>query len=319
VWRRTRPLSTLVVAIGAIALRVGYGWTTGRLSPEIDTSVFVLFLLYALFRWGAGREIIVGTPLPLTFALACLVQRQVPAGEAVAGVSTLLATAALGTTFRYRAHARSHEMEEVKLRERERLARDLHDTVAHHVSAIVIRAQAGLAVSTVRPEAAAEALRVIQAEAGRALAEMRSMVRVLRRDEAPDLAPTPRAADLARLAHDHQVGPPVSVELDGDLDDLAPPVSAAVYRMAQESVTNARRHARHATGIQVRVDARDDSVRLRVRDDGDASHGASPGVGYGLAGMRERAHLLGGSCHAGPDPERGWTVTAVLPRMGPAA
>ncbi|MEV4082696.1 ATP-binding protein, partial [Nonomuraea fuscirosea] len=84
---------------------------------------------------------------------------------------------------------------------------------------------------------------------------------------------------------------------------------------AQESVTNARRHARHATRIEVRVAADDSSVRLRVSDDGDSTATRpAPSPGYGLLGMIERADLLGGTCEAGPNPGRGWTVTAVLPR-----
>jgi signal transduction histidine kinase len=204
------------------------------------------------------------------------------------------------------------ELDQATLLERERLARDLHDTVAHHVSAMAIRAQAGLAVAQSQPEAATEALRLIEAEASRALTEMRTMVRVLR--QPAELTPLPRVADLPELSS--PTGPRVDVEILGDVDDLPPSVGATIYRLAQEAVTNARRHAKHATRIEVRVAADDTSVRLRVRDDGDAG---PPGAsGYGLIGMAERAGLLGGTCEAGPNPGRGWTVTAVLPRT-PAA
>ncbi|MFC7480182.1 sensor histidine kinase [Luedemannella flava] len=199
------------------------------------------------------------------------------------------------------------------LLERARIARDLHDTVAHHVSAIAIRAQAGLAVAPGRPEAATEALRVIEAEASRTLAEMRAMVRALRGDVPAQRSPGPRVEDLRQLAA-APGGPPVDIELIGDLADLPAPVGAAIYRLAQESVTNARRHARHATRIAVRVAADDAEVRLRVTDDGDAGTSRSTAPGYGLLGMTERAGLLGGTCEAGPNPDRGWTVTAVLPR-----
>ena len=89
-----------------------------------------------------------------------------------------------------------------------------------------------------------------------------------------------------------------------------------MYRLAQESVTNAQRHARNATRIAVLVAGDATSVRLRVRDDGEGGQNVSPG--YGLIGMIERADLLGGVFEAGPDPDGGWTVTAVLPRTGPA-
>jgi signal transduction histidine kinase len=214
---------------------------------------------------------------------------------------------------------RMRELDQVKLLERERLARDLHDTVAHHVSAMAIRAQAGLATSRSQPQAATEALSLIESEASRALAEMRTMVRVLRRNEPAELAPNPRIGDLTQLADQTRPGPPVEVEIAGAVDDLPPSVDAAIYRLAQESVTNARKHARHATRIRVSVTADDTSVRLRVSDDGDTSGTRPAGPpGHGLIGMIERAQLLGGSCEAGPDPAGGWTVTAVLPRNGSA-
>jgi len=107
----------------------------------------------------------------------------------------------------------------------------------------------------------------------------------------------------------------VDVAISGDVDDVPPSVAAAVYRLAQGSVTNSRRHTRNATRIEVRIAADDTAVRLRVSDDGDGAARAA-GSGYGLVGMIERAELLGGTCEAGPGPERGWTVTAALPRAG---
>ena len=101
----------------------------------------------------------------------------------------------------------------------------------------------------------------------------------------------------------------------GELDDLSPAVGAAIYRLAQESVTNARRHARHATQVTVAVTGDADRVRLTVDDDGSATGGRAE-AGHGLVGMRERATLLGGTFRAGPAAERGWRVEAVLPRAG---
>ena len=178
---------------------------------------------------------------------------------------------------------------------------ELHDTVAHHVSAIVIRAQAGRA----QPAAAVDALEVIEEEASRTLAELRALVGTLR----PDLAPQRGVADIERLA---ETNSRVDVQLAGDLVDVRPLVGAALYRIAQESITNAIRHARRATRIDVRVTGDHDCVRLTVRDDGD---GGSPGApGFGLLGMTERAALLGGTLDARPNGDSGWTVTAVLPR-----
>ncbi|HTN87139.1 MAG TPA: histidine kinase, partial [Sorangium sp.] len=256
--------------------------------------------------------------LMLASASLGLLSRQAKVSDVIGGFAVLLSAMALGAAARYRARARSHEIEQVKMREREQLARDLHDTVAHHVSAIAIRAQAGLATAPTNPEAAIDALRVIATEASRTLAEMRAMVRLLRRDESADLAPSPRIADLERLIQRPAEGPEIHVHISGNLDDLSPSVSAAICRLAQESITNARRHARHATRIDVGVTVDDASVRLRVSDEGDPTHARQPAsAGYGLLGMMERAELLGGTCQAGPNPERGWAVTAVLPRQGP--
>jgi signal transduction histidine kinase len=181
------------------------------------------------------------------------------------------------------------------------------------VSAIAIRAQAGRTLAVSRPGAAVEALEVIEDAASRTLAELRAIVGALRDGDEPDRTPQRGVADIARLAATTD-GPRVDVELSGDLDALRPMVGAAIYRIAQESITNAVRHARQATLIAVRVTGEDDCVRLVVRDDGEATAGAA--AGYGLAGMTERAALLGGTLEAGPSSGRGWTVTAVLPRNG---
>ncbi|MEJ3744584.1 sensor histidine kinase [Actinomycetes bacterium KLBMP 9797] len=312
-WRRTRPLLMAAIAMGVCAAAP---LITGH-EPELNTMVYLLLLPYSALRWGSGREAAGGVAIITGKILLSAAIGYLDLTQTAGGLVVVSTAAALGAAVRYRARARMRELDQVKLLERERLARDLHDTVAHHVSAMAIRAQAGLATMASQPDAAADALRLIEAEASRALAEMRTMVRALRRTEPADLAPSPRVADLAQLAGPSRGGPAVDVEIASDLDDLPPPVAAAIYRLVQESVTNARRHARHATRIQVRVAADDTSVRLRVSDDGDTGLVRSPG--YGLIGMIERADLLGGSCEAGPNPDRGWTVSAVLPRTGVAA
>ena len=107
--------------------------------------------------------------------------------------------------------------------------------------------------------------------------------------------------------------------MSGDLDDFRPSVEAAIYRIAQESITNSVRHARDATRINVCVTGDDDCVQLTVRDDGDVSSTGRRSSGYGLVGMTERAKLLGGTLEAGPSPDKGWTVSVVLPRAGSVA
>jgi signal transduction histidine kinase len=224
---------------------------------------------------------------------------------------------------RYRAVARQREVEQVRTLERGELARELHDTVAHHVSAIAIQAQAGRAVAATDPASAVEALAVIEAEASRTLYEMRTMVRVLRHGdrgdgEAADAEPVEYGpqrgiSDLDELT---RMSPVVQVHRGGDLAGLPQPVETAVYRICQESVTNAIRHSVNATAVTVEVTGDVGVVRLRVHDDGEAARPATT-AGYGLLGMAERAKLLGGACHAGPDPVGGWTVEATLPREVP--
>jgi signal transduction histidine kinase len=317
-WRRSHPLLAVAVAFGvliasSIVSLVGAGVPVG-----LYTMAFVVLLPYSLVRWGAGREIGIGLVIILVALVLGLAEDFTGVVDALAGSVFLLFPATLGAAVRYWSASRLRELDQVKLREREQLARELHDTVAHHVSAIAVRAQAGRVVAASDPEAPLDALEVIEEEALRTLAELRVMVGGLRRDEAPALAPQPGVADLERLARTVGDRPRVAVDLSGDLDDLRPSVGAAIYRIAQESITNAVRHARHATRIDVRVAGDGDCVRLTVRDDGDASPTGRSSSGYGLVGMTERATLLGGSFEAGPGPDRGWTVNAVLPRAGAA-
>jgi signal transduction histidine kinase len=318
-WRRSHPLTAVVVAYGVHAAvefapifsEHHHGDTT------LNASAFVLLLPYSLTRWGAGREKVIGLAFIVGSHLVTSFEEPLGVIEMGAALAVLLLPAALGAAVRYRAAVRVREVDEVKLRERGQLARELHDTVAHHVSAIVIQAQAGRTVATSDPAAAVEALKVIEAEASRTLAEMRTMVGALRQGEETSFAPQRGVADIGRLAERAGGSPRVEVAPSGDLDDLTPSVDAAVYRLAQESITNALRHARRATRVLVAVAGEPDCVRLTVTDDGDAGSVAANGSsGYGIVGMTERAELLGGTLQAGPNRERGWTVTAVLPRSG---
>jgi signal transduction histidine kinase len=316
-WRRTHPFAVASAAFGSLlvvqlaAIVGGVEWT------GLYTSAFVLLLPYSLFRSGAGREVAIGLVLMVANYALSMISNFPGVVDAVAGSVVFLFPALLGASVRFRATSRLRQLEQVKLVEREQLARELHDIVAHHVSAIAIQAQAGRVLAATRPRAAVEALAVIEEAASRTLTELRVMVGALREGEAADLAPQPGVADIDRLARQAGDKPPVTVELTGDLTDLRPSLDAAIYRLAQESITNAIRHARHATRISVRVDGCGDCVRLTVCDDGDPSHhGSGAPPGFGLAGMAERVALLGGTLSAGPGPGRGWTVEAALPMHG---
>jgi signal transduction histidine kinase len=316
--RRTHPLAAVALGFGAVIVVEVAALIGGAGPVGLNTTVFVLLLPYALFRWGSGREAVIGLAIILVAYALGITEDYTGAGEAVFAFVFALFPAVLGAAVRYQATSRLRELDQVKLREREQLARELHDTVAHHVSGIAIRAQAGRLVAASDPDAAMDALQVIEAEASRTLAELRGMVGVLRDHEEPDLAPQRGLADIERLAHRVGDRPQVEVHLSGDLDHLGPAVETAIYRIAQESITNAVRHARNATRISVRVAGGDDVVRLTVSDDGDASSTGRGSAGYGLVGMTERATLLGGTLEAGPRPGSGWTVDATLPRVASA-
>lgn len=304
-WRRVHPLWMLVIVLAPVDLILPVSL--------LYAGMFVLVMIYALYRWGSGRDLMIGSVV-IVVTLTLTFVRGGSLDEVVGGTALVLATILLGVVVRSRAGTQQRLLDQVRVLEREQFARDLHDTVAHHVSAITIRAQAGLAMAERDPRAARDALEVIEGEAGRTLAELRSIVRVLRHDDQAALAPSPQVGDIERLAGAHPGGIAVAVTVEGDGGILQPPVAAAVFRIAQESVTNALRHARGATRVDVRVEVDGSGVRLRVANDGDISPASAPG--FGLVGMRERAALLGGTCSAGPMSDGGWIVTAELPRAG---
>lgn len=311
-WRRSRLLTAVLVGWGVAGLLSVLQLATHAGDLGLYSSMAVLILLYSLARWGSGREIVVGTAFVTAVVALGMYASSAGWADVFGGSVLLLLVVALAAVFRYRADLWHRQQREIRNQERVALARELHDTVAHHVSAIAVQAQAGRVVAAGQPEKAAEILAAIESEASRTLAEMRSMVRVLREDEAAAYAPQPGVADLPTLAR-ADATLTVEVSLDGSSTRLPRPVDAALYRLAQESLTNAVRHARSATRVGIAVRREGDTVRLRVNDDGTTEPGRVPEPGFGLLGMAERAQLLGGSLSAGPGPEGGWVVEAVLP------
>ncbi|CRK52129.1 Histidine kinase [Rhodococcus sp. RD6.2] len=310
--RRGRPLMAALIGWGIAGLLSILQLTEHAGDLGLYSMMAVLTLLYSLVRWGSGREMVWGTAFVTVIVALGMYASSAAWPDLFGGSVLLLLVVALAAVFRYRADLWHRQQREIRDQERVALARELHDTVAHHVSAIAVQAQAGGVVAGIQPEKAAEVLAVIESEASRALAEMRSMVRVLREDEAVAYSPQLGVADLPALSRADAM-PTVEVSLHGSLTRLARPVDAALYRLAQESLTNAVRHARSATRVGIDVRREGDAVRLRVSDDGQTESGPSPEPGFGLLGMAERAQLLGGSLSAGPGPEGGWVVEAVLP------
>lgn len=316
-WRRSHPLVAALVGWGVAGLLSVLQLTEQAGDLDLYSMLVVLILLYALVRWGSGREMVLGTVYVAVVVALGMYASSAGWAEVFGGSALLLLIVALAAVFRYRADLWQRQQREIRNQERVALARELHDTVAHHVSAIAVQAQAGGVVAGAQPEKAAEVLAAIESEASRTLAEMRSMVRVLREEEAVAYSPQLGVADLPALARPDTT-PTVEVSLAGAFDQLSQPVDAALYRLAQESLTNAVRHARSATRVGIDVCREGDAVRLLVSDDGQTEPGSVPAPGFGLLGMAERAHLLGGSFRAGPGPEGGWVVEAVLPVEAPA-
>ncbi|MCC5953634.1 MAG: sensor histidine kinase [Acidimicrobiia bacterium] len=312
-WRRVQPLVTTTIAIGvasavqAVAVIEDVTW------DGLGTAIFFLVLPYSIGRWGSGREAVGGAavfavPLTLTAVAGG------PMGDVVGGAAVVLLAGAIGVGVRYRTTAHRQQLAQIRLQERAELARELHDTVAHHVSAIAVQAQAGRALMDTDTAAVAEVLAVVEEQASRTLEELRAIVGALRDNGDAEVAPQRGVADIDDLVTDHGTTP-VVVERHGALDALAPSLDAAIYRVAQEAVTNARRHARQATVVRVGIHGGDERVTLTVDDDGDGGD-PNPLPGYGLAGMSERTRLLGGTFSAGRRPDGGWNVTAVFPRGG---
>ena len=311
-WRRSHPLVCVVVGFGTGTALGLASQLAGIPGAGLNTVVYILVLVYALVRWGSGRQIVIGMAVVLVAAVVSIATDYTGPAELFGGIGILAAAAAGGAAFRYRAEGRRRASDQIRSQERVGLARELHDTVAHHVSAITVQAQAGRALAGQRPEAALEALAVIEGEASRTLAEMRAMVRVLRDGAPAEYAPQPGVADLASLARRDPV-PAVDVEVPDDLAGLPLQVDAAVYRLAQEALTNALRHAHNASRVEIRVVEGGGRVRLRVTDDGEIDPVRPASHGFGLLGMTERVQLLGGTLRAGPAPGGGWAVDAELP------
>jgi signal transduction histidine kinase len=197
--------------------------------------------------------------------------------------------------------------------ERTRIARELHDVVGHSVSVMTVQASAARRLLKPHQVKEREALLVVEQTGREALAEMRKMVGVLRRpEEAPALAPQPSLEYLDKLiAHTREAGLPVELRVEGTPEPLAASVDLTAYRLVQEGLTNAIKHAR-AQHAEVLVRYGDGHVELTVTDDGTGDGGGESG-GHGLVGMRERVSVYGGELEAGPLAAGGYRLHARLP------
>ena len=233
---------------------------------------------------------------------------------ALAGVTAWSAALAVGVYLRYLDFLHRQALETARRDERLDLARELHDVVAHHVTGMVVQAQAARFAGQDHPGTMLSALDSIETAGTGTLAAMRQLVGLLRDPDDGGAGPPPEPiSQLVRRFAEH--GPPVDLRLPADVlaSGWPPEVASTVYRIVQEALTNIARHAPGARSVVVTVAHDPQQVRVEVTDDAPASRHHRPGGGYGLVGMRERVHALGGKLSAGPLPGAGWAVQAWLP------
>ncbi|UEJ82621.1 sensor histidine kinase [Brachybacterium halotolerans subsp. kimchii] len=201
--------------------------------------------------------------------------------------------------------------------ERARIAREMHDVVAHSLSVIIAQADGGRFIASQDPTKATDVLETIGSTGRRALADMRSLLGVLRSDEAQDLGPQPGLASLDELvAQVRAAGLPVELAQEGEVTDLPGPMGLTLYRVVQEALTNVMKHAGPGASARVSLRRDDSLLALDVEDDGQGVDPQSDGLGHGHTGMRERVNMFRGTLHTGPQPAGGYRVSVRIPLNG---
>lgn len=320
--RRRDPVRTAAAGLGVAAVAVGISFAADLpQEPGPITGLALAVLVGSAIRTrpvrpatavaGAGLLVIAGS------MLTSLDNQHGLTAVTVLDTLCWLAAVAVGLALR-RADARARATTEgVRRNERLELARELHDVVTHHVTGIVVQAQAAQLVGAKQPGKLPEMLAGIEVSGAEALAAMRRVVGLLR--DADDVAPASpgpeRLTDLVARFGRH--GPPVRLRLPEGEPGWPPEVTTTVHRIVQEALTNVSRHAPHAGSVTVTVDEDPDGLSVEVVDDAPPSPArAGHRGGYGLVGMRERVRTLGGTLRAGPRDGRGWSVRATLPLPG---
>jgi signal transduction histidine kinase len=298
----------------------------------------LLVALYTVAARRSRRDALVASGI-LEIGVVLASVRFAPASDGLVGSLVFLSglvTAALFGGVAWRSHVahlesvvdRAAQLERERdqqarlavVGERTRIAREMHDIVAHSLSVVVALSDGAALTNERDPAEATEAMRQASAVGRQALSEMRRLLGVLRDDDADvSFAPQPGLAEIGGLLDQvRAVGLSADVRTAGDPRPLPPTEDAAAYRIVQESLTNALKHARQATRIDVALEWTADLLRVEVRDDGRRSE-RSDGAGHGLLGMSERVAIFGGDVEAGPLPGRGWRVSARLPLPGAAS
>jgi signal transduction histidine kinase len=351
IWRRTHPIQSIVafsvlMAGGEVTLTNTGGWLTGLVAT---------YSLGAHCR-GRARNWTVAY-LAALFTLGWIMswrQETLEVGDVISATIVFVIAYVIGDNLQRRRQAVADLGERVVRAERERellareqvrdertrIARELHDVIAHSLSVMVIQAGAARRQLPTDPQKATEALAAVESTGREAMDEMRRVLGVLRSDREPDtsLAPQPSLCDLPDLiAASPDV--PVHLHTEGSFDGLTPGVELSAYRVVQEAITNVRRHAGTVSSVDVWLRCADGDLTVEVSDDGRRVWPeATPELrargfvtvelreeatrtwtdrlrrpGFGLIGMRERVSAFGGELSAGPRPEGGWSVRARFP------
>jgi signal transduction histidine kinase len=321
-WRTSLPLASVALVSAGFALSA-----VPADPPEpIAQLVAMLIAPYSVAVHARGRRGAVGCAIALTGALAA----GLLVGDDVVFILVLVGIACAAGMAVRRLGIRSTELEEraaqldrqartAAAEERERIARELHDIVSHSVSLMVVQAGAAEQVLRRDPDQAERALSGIQATGRAAVDDLRRMLGLLRGADAPGgLAPQPGLASMDELATSaREAGTPVEIERS-DVPTLPAGVDLAAYRIVQEAVTNATKHAPGcATTVRVGRDGSDLSIEVRTTAPPRHNGSGANGTGHGLVGMRERAGVYGGALEAGYDESADWVVRARLPIASP--
>jgi signal transduction histidine kinase len=338
-WRRRAPLVVLGVGLAAWAVTLGSGYS--------DVGGVAIIALYSVGLYaGDGRWGHVGVAAAIVVVSLDILTAPAPWGEAVLGGVVMFVAWYVGRRLRLRRERAAQLLREqaaearrIVVEERTRIARELHDVVAHRVSLMTVQAGAAKAVAAEDPEGALRAMGAVE-EAGRqALDELRHLLGVLRPETDLDgLGPQPGLADLPRLVDQIRgAGLDVSLATDGVSAELPARVDLFAYRIVQEALTNVLKHAGPGAHTEVRLGTDRSGIVIEVLDDGKGSEPPSAATGpfrpaespvgdrqlrrsgHGIVGMRERALLLGGTLDARPRPGGGFQVVAHLPTGGERA
>jgi signal transduction histidine kinase len=319
-WRRTNPVAATVAA--------SLAWVIPTDGYLFVGYVVAFLLYYSLAAYiGPARTVVAVAAVGVVLSVLSAAIRDDVVGEYFGALPAVVLPTITGRVVR-RLREDADRLAELTVhleRERERaehaavaeergrIARELHDVVAHGVSVIAIQADAAEAALDRDPELARTPLRTIRSSAKQAMEEMRRLLDVLREDgDGGELLPQPGFGQVGELVeHARGAGVDVTLAVDGEPRPLAPGLDLSAYRIVQEGLTNVRKHAAGAPA-RVTVKWAPHELALEVRDSGPGG-GSNGSGGHGLVGMRERVRMHGGELHAGPVPEGGFAVRARLP------